>query len=239
VINLETDPNNCGMCGNICPQAPHATPTCDADHCGIACNTGFRNCDGVLANGCATDVETDASNCGACGNVCMLANAASTCTNGNCAITVCTPPYRDCNGMAADGCEVDIETDPQHCGSCANACTLANATPKCTGRVCAIASCTMGFADCDRMAADGCEVDIETDPGNCGSCGNACMLANAVPGCAMGHCTVASCNPGFGDCNGDPTDGCEADFSSDMQNCGMCENPCLGGTICIGGFCVF
>ncbi len=35
-------------------------------------------------------------------------------------------------------------------------------------------TCNAGFADCDRAAANGCEVNLNSSAGNCGACGNAC-----------------------------------------------------------------
>src|SRR5262249_49801790 len=38
-----------------------------------------------------------------------------------------------------------------------------------------------------------------------------CSLPHATAVCAGGGCVVASCNTGYGDCNGSPVDGCETD----------------------------
>jgi hypothetical protein len=51
---------------------------------------------------------------------------------------------------------------------------------------------------------DGC---TSSTPGNC--CGVACAASNGVPACVGGACAVASCNAGFGDCDGVATNGCE------------------------------
>lgn len=39
---------------------------------------------------------------------------------------------------------------------------------------------------------------------------------------------TGACNAIFKDCNGDTTDGCETDTSSDAQNCGACGTACAG-----------
>src|SRR5438270_595443 len=39
-------------------------------------------------------------------------------------------------------------------------------------------------------------------------------------------CAVTSCTPGFGDCDGDPKDGCEANLKTDLQNCSACGKAC-------------
>jgi hypothetical protein len=39
-----------------------------------------------------------------------------------------------------------------------------------------------GFADCDSIAANGCEAVLATDPHNCGACGISCASAPCVDG---------------------------------------------------------
>ena len=64
----------------------------------------------------------------------------------------------DCNGLAVDGCEVNLSNDTGNCGSCGVTCNLANATPTCENGTCVIASCNDGYADYNNNAMDGCEV---------------------------------------------------------------------------------
>ncbi len=40
------------------------------------------------------------------------------------------------------------------------------------------------------------------------------------------------------DCDGDPTNGCEADLANDASDCGACGNPCDDGAACSRGACV-
>src|SRR6185295_2865580 len=61
--------------------------------------------------------------CGACGKSCAPAHADATCAAGTCGITGCQGTFADCNGVVADGCEVDTASDPGHCGGCDVACT--------------------------------------------------------------------------------------------------------------------
>ena len=69
-------------------------------------------------------------------------------------------------------------------------------------------------------------IDPMTDPGNCGGCGNHCTSTHATSSCAAGACQSAACLEGWGDCNNDPADGCEASLASDPANCGHCATAC-------------
>src|SRR5262249_22716709 len=71
----------------------------------------------------------------------------------------CSQLRGDCNGSKTDGCEVDLATDPKHCGSCQHACSFANASAGCTNGLCTILSCNPGFANCDQDAQNGCEAN--------------------------------------------------------------------------------
>lgn len=71
-------------------------------------------CDAVLA--------TDPANCGRCGNACPARpNAGVDCAAGACDI-VCREGFRNCDGNAENGCEVDINGDRANCGACGRAC---------------------------------------------------------------------------------------------------------------------
>lgn len=189
-------------------------------------------------NGCTTDVETDTQNCGACANICALPHTTQDCNGGHCAIGTCSPGYANCDGSAANGCETDVDTDPNNCSACDTPCVLAHAIPECTGGNCAILSCNGPYRDCDGNPANGCEVNRNTDPDNCGSCGNVCSLPNATTDCEGGTCTLTGCETGYLDCDGDPANGCETDIETDPGNCGNCGHVCFGNDMCLNGFCV-
>src|SRR6185503_18182521 len=59
--------------------------------------------------------------------------------------------------------------------------------------------------------------------------------------CVNRVCRSDACTPGFGDCNGNATDGCETDLYSDPKNCGGCTNVCAtprnAASLCSAGAC--
>ena len=119
-------------------------------------------------------------------------------------------------------CSSDLRVNPAHCDRCGNACPArANAVAVCEARACR-ARCVAGFADCDLSAATGCEVDTRTTVAHCGACGRVCAVLNGTAGCAGSACTVAACNPGFGNCDGDVATGCETNLATAPSHCGAC-----------------
>jgi hypothetical protein len=253
-VDTTTDVNNCGTgqaaCGAKC-ITPNATPVCAPSMpggttgiCEIQmCNAGFMDCDMNPVNGCEINIETNPSDCGGCGTVCTIANGVAGCANGMCTVGSCNMGWTDCDGLVSDGCETHTGVDVNNCGTCNNKCNLANATPTCTGGVCEIAACNQGYQDCDHQPNDGCEVNTQGDPLNCGACNKQCFVSEGTAGCSMGNCTVASCNPGWADCNMSAQDGCETPITT-VANCGSCGNNCISdcqgnvtATQCTAGAC--
>jgi hypothetical protein len=81
--NSATDVANCGACGRVCGQTNANTPTkCAAGKCVFSCKAGFDHCTGPAAvdQGCETDLNKDAANCGACGHSCL----GGQCVAGRC-----------------------------------------------------------------------------------------------------------------------------------------------------------
>lgn len=55
----------------------------------------------------------------------------------------------------------------------------------------------------------GPDVDLLTDPRNCGACGITCVVPHAEGACVDGVCGAGTCDVGFADCDGDALTGCE------------------------------
>lgn len=132
-------------------------------------------------------------------------------------------PPEVCNGVD-DDCNGTVD-DPGASASC----SVPNATAACTAGNCVVGSCDPGYADCDLLAANGCERDVttfQTDPLHCGGCNQVCPdPPNASPGCFGGSCGVV-CDPGFADCDLSAGNGCEVALGSSPNHCGACNNVC-------------
>lgn len=99
--------------------------------------------------------------------------------------------------------------------------------------------CPVGFGDCNGIASDGCETSLSDSASDCGSCGNSCLFEHGTSSCRDGACGLESCATGYGDCDGDPNNGCEVALTTDRNHCGECGNSCTNPySICNGGECV-
>jgi len=136
-------------------------------------------------------------------------------------------------------------------GACAQACS--GLTPHCNagghcvgctsdmqcpqGHYCkvqsdTVANCTIGCMSDDRCGGGTMKccnmqcVDSGSDPLNCGQCGKACSGMHQSATCNNGVCAGGACDPGWGDCDGNPANGCEANLHVDSNNCTACGMKC-------------
>ncbi|MFO0715137.1 MAG: MopE-related protein [Sandaracinus sp.] len=226
--DLDTDASSCGRCGHACREHQR----CMGGTC--VCDGAFLDCDGMESNGCEVDGSSDATHCGRCDQPCMLANATSACEMSSCVVTACTMDFADCDGVDSSGCETHLDAIPS-CGRCGDDCaTVQHATASCSAMLrCDYTSCDSSFGDCDTNRANGCETSLTTVTA-CGSCGANCntLVANAMGrACTMGHCDYMTCASGFGDCDGNRTNGCERALNT-TSACGACGNACGPGESC-------
>lgn len=197
--DIDSDNRNCGECGYDCavreplPPGTVAPPnmffTCVSGRCNVQkCQIFYANCNQVLTDGCEVDTRTDRMNCGGCGVECA---PGEMCLKGQC---VCEDPC-SCGGN-------DYDNNPNQCGSCNHVCPGLDAVmpgqkpPRghrtCRGGQCGYA-CDDGWADCNGDLLDGCEIDVRSDPRNCGACGHSCLSNQA---CANGVCATKPCSSG-------------------------------------------
>ena len=239
-VDLAVSAFNCSACSAEC-STTNANSVCDTGRCRLTCAEGWGNCDGLATNGCETNLRSTLAHCGGCNIPCPAPNHNSVeCFNGMCRLGTCARGYDDCNGRASDGCEIDLNDDPEHCGRCGNACP-GGPRAICVAGVCGLTGCPAGRAECDGNTATVCETDVTTSAQHCGVCGNACSTANATSVCEMSVCRLA-CAAGFGDCDGVVGNGCETDTRVTASHCGRCGNVCslprASVSACVGGSCV-
>ena len=167
------------------------------------------------------------------------------------------------SGMAP-GEDAGMIVEPVDCKDSASVveCMVPNADAVCIDRQCTIVRCQPGFVDCDGDDANGCEGTLDSVE-NCGACNAACALPNVlhhrcaaadsgrrceidkecgsdVAGCDDPNAHLG-CAQGFGDCDGNPANGCETVLNT-LANCGGCGVVCSSAerqADCRTGTCSF
>lgn len=146
------------------------------------------------------------------GLTCGPCTATSQCAAGQlCCSGVCQAP---CGGQCCSGV------------CCNNTCSAAGSTC-CSGAV--GGACPAGQSCCfDQYCAD-----LQSEVGNCGACGVACMSGQI---CSNGQCST--CPEGQTLCGGRCVN-----TQTDFFNCGQCRRPCFPvqgiPRVCCGGACCF
>jgi len=147
--------------------------------------------------------------------------------------TLLTDRWADCDGVPTNACEVNLATDRRNCGNCGHVCGDEHTTEAtCVHARCTI-SCQPTFANCNGVDDDGCEIDLSTDPLNCGECGNICP----DDACAGGVCQHP-CPTGWTLCDRNISQRYCADLKNDKYNCGSCGYRCpFNRPTCVNGSC--
>ena len=186
-------------------------------------------------NSCV-DVSKSTANCGRCGAPCSPDHGVGGCSAGTCALSKCLDGWGDCDMKPDNGCETNLHIDANNCTACGMKCSIANAVVACSNG-CYLSACQFGWDDCDGDVKNGCEKPVLTDAKNCGACGQSCGgLPHAGGTCQTGIC-VPQCDQGYGDCDGNQMNGCEASIGIDAKNCGRCGNVCPQGLVCQNSSC--
>ncbi len=152
------------------------------------CNGVDDDCDDSTADGAGDRIV--GTSCAAMAGVGRCGTGSNACVSGaiqcrtNTAIQeLCNGVDDDCDSLTDEGLCVDTATNPTGTGMCI------------AGGECAMARCFEGRGNCDANNRNGCEVDLETDPNNCGACGMRCLSGSCERGLCMGN-TLSSVSMG-------------------------------------------
>lgn len=256
----------CGSdgCGNTCGNGCEDGQVCNAD--GTACLCTAESCpDGCCSNGPGNPGTCHASGnatCGLNGAECRDCTPGTVCDSAG--ICTCTP--ETCAGGCCDGEAGACFSPPtaDHCGVNGETCFACPAVETCLIAICdPVAGCTAQEANnqqtpgCDgpgELCCSGFCHDLQTDPDNCGFCGNVCneneICANGKCACQHVTCGLEVCCPYGETCS--PLNTCPCRDTSDcpggLQCCGAsagvdgtCTECCHPGQcqtqICVEGEC--
>ncbi len=168
-------------------------------------------------------------------------------------ITLCDPRGASQSDMPCPGgaaCTQGRCQSPRVCEPGASLCDGTSARRVCTPD--GTSYMTVACAGGERCTNGGCVATQVCVPGTascadegnrrvCNSAGSgytitACpTAANATSSCRDGNC-VATCTPGFANCDGNAANGCEAPLNTALH-CGACNNACAAGQTCTAGSC--
>ncbi len=191
----------------------------------------WMGCLSLLASGCANGIAQNDDSSLDGGGV----DGTPSGDSGNCPTGRSGPGCTECAGgfhACGPNCQQDHANTPDAgcTKSCGQPCdTPANATAKCTSDGLCDFTCNASYDQSDA----GCDCPQGTI--DCGGTCQQCCTDTDCPSnmlCQGGSC--AGCQPGYGDCNNDPNDGCEVHLNS-TSNCGSCGHSCCG-SICGCGF---
>ncbi len=125
-----------------------------------------------------------------------------------------------------EDCDDGIDNDGDTLVDCEDAADCPSGSACADNAVCTLGECLCEgtWDDCDGAPANGCETDLLTDVNHCGQCFDPCVNAHGPTFCGNGQCNPV-CVGLWGDCNGNPRDGCETPLST-LTDCGGCTVGC-------------
>jgi hypothetical protein len=210
-VNLQTDSDNCGRCGQRCTGV--AVDRCVGGACvcgslGRPCAAG-QNCeggtcvckrssDGGVCNGCC-DGNTcvglgsqDVGTCGRDGRACASCNDGLSCTDDSCSSGSCRNIERSVGTSCESGSGRCSSDDPP---VCCKGC-LDRSNGRCRGGT-TLSYCGSGGEACDPCSADQCKV-ASCSSGSCNP--RASNISNGTPcdsdsyGCTSQTCQSGTCS---------------------------------------------
>ena len=246
-INPLTDSQFCGA-KNSCTEMDYETcdsskkKICDDGHC--KCMQSYKLC-----NDECVDINTDANNCGDCGNPLNnehICTQNQMCSNGVChtvkceenQVTCVTSDDIECKSMSVD-----------NCGACGLACNqvvpvnaevdISKGNQGCDNGICQY-KCKDGFTNCPSPESGLNCVDTTSDFNHCGGCDsdNKCRENQF---CNNGHCEQSACtNNGCSliECENTPEQcgkgciNCKVELNAEIASCNV--GQCIAEKCAVG-----
>ena len=178
-VDPNTDTTFCGATGT----------TTSCTNTGSSCGSGMKCINGT----CTTTCGGTTVNCnGTCLD--LSANHVISCDGSS---LTCEEDYEDCDGKVANGCEVNITTDSNHCGGCEldNACNsqIENSNVvSCNNKICYVINCNNNYIPKDATSC------VECTSSNTTNCNHFIDDINANEfSCTEGTCGLTSCKNGY------------------------------------------
>jgi hypothetical protein len=187
------------------------------------CDTGLVVCGNVC-----TSTDSDAKNCGGCGNACA--------SGESCARATCYAPA----GSSSSGGGGSSSSSGGGSGS------SSGGTSSSSSGVSPL--CGPNLTQCGTAC-----VDTSSDPNNCGACGTACAPTEfcarwtCLPQAPVDAGDDSDADADAGPVVSDAQGGCPQNYSlcgttcvslaTDPANCGVCGNACIGAQMCIRATC--
>lgn len=177
-----------GACTEICAtdrDCPRGS-WCEGD-------VGARGCVNLSGSPCTASFECpEGLRCavdGLCRPPCRAdldCDFGETCTSGLCSLIRVDGGMSVDAGTDAQVGDADIPDSGAECSDPSDCVAARVTTADCVAGRCTIVACTTGFDDCDGDFGTGCDLDVRTDPLNCGVCDGQCG--------AGGICTAGACD---------------------------------------------
>lgn len=136
----------------------------------------------------------------------------SDCCSGTCASNVCTQCATTGTKCAPDGCCLGSICYSGLCGTCNDDGEPCQQSADCCSTVCSQGTCAALACSPIQSCGSYC-ANVDSDPLNCGACGNKCDAGN---GCCGGVCVALGTE----------------------KNCSACGHECGWDSVCASGACV-
>ena len=221
-IDPQTSNTYCGQSSCNITKGCSTAQQCQEGKC-VCLKEGTVNCAKDGENGTCVDIQSDASNCGECGNDCSKTAGwlYGVCVKGQCRPEICLANYHI---EKVDGAAKCVKDSEDACGIDGIQCSKSVKgweSGRCENGRCVPEKCSENF----ELFDDAC-----VKPGT--ECGDATCKVNEI--CEDGSC---KCGEGYEECG----DGCY-DINHSVNHCGACGNACdVANAVseCKGGECVF